>query len=99
MTQYSRHSSADERNSLRVQKQLRILWETALDSLYSACLQRRRWRGGRGIIAARTTSMNDLAVQETVLQQQYDKTTVSLRSNAELARQCALLCGMLHNEQ
>ena len=43
--------------------------------------------------------MNDLAVQETVLQQQYDKATASLRSNAELARQCALLCSMLHNEQ
>ena len=43
--------------------------------------------------------MNDLAVQETVLQQQYDKETVSLRSNAELARQRALLCSKLHNEQ
>ena len=103
MTQYAATllASADERNSLRAQKQFRILWEKKLDSLYSACLQKAPVEGQRGrrvIIAARATSMNDLAVQETVLQQQYDKATVSLRSNAELARQCALLCSMLHNE-
>ena len=43
--------------------------------------------------------MNDLAVQETVLQQQCDEETASLQIDAELARQCASLCSMLHNEQ
>ena len=51
------------------------------------------------IIAARTTYMNDLAVQETVLQQQYAEETAALQINAELARQCVLLCSMHHNEQ
>ena len=55
---------------------------------------------GRGtIIAARTTYMNDLSVQEAVLQQQCDEETASLQIDAELARQCASLCSMLHNEQ
>ena len=55
---------------------------------------------GRGaIIAAQATYMNDLAVQETVLQQQCDEETASLQIDAELARQCASLCSMLHNEQ
>ena len=55
---------------------------------------------GRGtIIAARTTYMNDLAVQEAVFQQQCDEETASLQIDAELARQCASLCSMLHNEQ
>ena len=43
--------------------------------------------------------MNDLAVQETVLQQQYAEETAALQINAELARQCALFCSMLHKEQ
>ena len=43
--------------------------------------------------------MNDLAVQKTVLQQQCDEETAALQINAELARQCALLCKMVHNEQ
>ena len=43
--------------------------------------------------------MNDLAVQEAVLQQQCDEETAALQINAELARQCVLLCSMLHNEQ
>ena len=51
------------------------------------------------IIAAQGTYMNDLAVQETVLQQQCDEENAALQINGELARQCALLCGMLHNEQ
>lgn len=55
---------------------------------------------GRGtIIAAQATYMNDLAVQETVLQQQCDEETASLQIDAELARQCASLCSMLHNKQ
>ena len=101
MTQYAATllASADESNSLRTQKQIRTLRKTELDSLYSEWLQRAPAEGRGTIIAAQGTYLKYLAVQETVLQQQYDKATVSLRSNAELARQCALLCGMLHNEQ
>lgn len=55
---------------------------------------------GRGaIIAAQATYLKYLAVQETVLQQQCDEETASLQIDAELARQCASLCSMLHNEQ
>ena len=55
---------------------------------------------GRGtIIAAQATYMNDLTVQDAVLQQQCDEETAALQINAELARQCASLCSMLHNEQ
>ena len=43
--------------------------------------------------------MKYLAVQETVLQQQCDEETAAMQINAELARQCALLCNLLHNEQ
>ena len=89
-------ASADESNSLRAQKQIRTLWETELDSLYIEWLQK---APVEAIIAARTTYMNDLAVQETVLQQQYAEETAALQINAELARQCVLLCSMLHNEQ
>ena len=89
-------ASADESNSSRAQKQIRTLWETELDSLYSEWLQK---APVEAIIAARTTYMNDLAVQETVLQQQYAEETAALQINAELARQCASLCSMLHNEQ
>ena len=100
MTQYAATllASADESNSLRAQKQIRTLWETELDSLYSEWLQRAPAEGRGTIIAAQATYLKYLAVQETVLQQQYDKATVSLRSNAEHARQYALLCSMLHNE-
>ena len=91
-------ASADESHSLRAQKQIRTLWETELDSLYSKWLQRaRRVRGA--IIAAQATYLKYLAVQETVLQQQCDEKTASLQIDAELARQCASLCSMLHNEQ
>lgn len=51
------------------------------------------------IIAAQATYLKYLAVQETVLQQQCDEETASLQIDAELARQCASLCSMLHNEQ
>ena len=55
---------------------------------------------GRGaIIAAQATYLKYLAVQETVLQQQCDEETASLQIDAELARQYASLCSMLHNEQ
>lgn len=92
-------ASADESNSSRAQKQIRTLWETELDSLYSEWLQRAPAEGRGTIIAAQATYMNDLAVQETVLQQQCDEETASLQIDTELARQCASLCSMLHNEQ
>ena len=92
-------ASADESNSLRAQKQIRTLWETELDSLYSEWLQRAPVEAQGAIIAAQATYMNYLAVQEAVLQQQCDEETAALQINAELARQCALLCNMLHNEQ
>ena len=92
-------ASADESNSLRAQKQIRTLRKTELDSLYSEWLQRAPAEGRGTIIAAQATYMNDLTVQETVLQQQCDEENAALQINGELARQCALLCGMLHNEQ
>ena len=84
---------------MRAQKQIRALRKTELDSLYSEWLQRAQAEGRGTIIAAQATYMNDLAVQETVLQQQYAEETAALQINAELARQCVLLCSMLHNEQ
>ena len=101
MTQYAATllASADESNSLRAQKQIRTLWETELDSLYSEWLQRAPVEGQGAIIAAQATYLKYLAVQETVLQQQCDEETASLQINGELARQCASLCSMLHNEQ
>ena len=92
-------ASADQSNSLRAQKQIRTLWETELDSLYSEWLQRAPVEAQGAIIAAQATYMNYLAVQEAVLQQQCDEETAALQINAELARQCAPLCNMLHNEQ
>ena len=92
-------ASADQSNSLRAQKQIRTLWETELDSFYSEWLQRAPVEGQGAIIAAQGTYMNCLAVQETVLQQQCDEETAAMQINAELARQCALLCNLLHNEQ
>ena len=84
---------------MRAQKQIRTLRKTELDSLYSEWLQRAQAEGRWTIIAAQATYMNYLAVQETVLQQQCDEETASLQIDAELARQCASLCSMLHNEQ
>ena len=84
---------------MRAQKQIRTLWKTELDSLYSEWLQRAPVEGQGAIIAAQTTYMNDLALQEAVLQQQCDEETAALQINAELARQCAWLYIMLHNEQ
>ena len=75
-------ASADQSNSLRAQKQIRTLWETELDSLYSEWLQRAPVEAQGAIIAAQATYMNYLAVQETVLQQQYDEETASLQINA-----------------
>ena len=92
-------ASADQSNSLRAQKQIRTLWETELDSLYSEWLQRAPVEAQGAIIAAQATYMNYLAVQETVLQQQCDEETAAMQINAELARQCALLCNLLHYEQ
>ena len=84
---------------MRAQKQIRTLWETELDSFYSEWLQRAPVEGQGAIIAAQGTYMNCLAVQETVLQQQCDEETAALQINAELVRQCALFCSMLHKEQ
>ena len=84
---------------MRAQKQIRTLRKTELDSFYSEWLQRAPVEGQGAIIAAQGTYMNCLAVQETVLQQQCDEETAALQINAELARQCAPLCNMLHNEQ
>ena len=101
MTQYAATllASADESHSLQAQKQIRTLWETELDSLYSEWLQRAPAEGRGTIIAAQATYMNYLTVQDAVLQQQCDEETASLQIDAELARQCASLCSMLHNEQ
>ena len=84
---------------MRAQKQIRTLRKTELDSLYSEWLQRAQAEGRGTIIAAQATYLKYLAVQETVLQQQCDEETASLQIDTELARQCASLCGMLHNEQ
>lgn len=48
MTQYAATllASADESNSSRAQKQIRTLWETELDSLYSEWLQSGGGSGG-----------------------------------------------------
>ena len=77
---------------MRAQKQIRAMRQTEQKGLYG------EWPQG-AIIAAQATFMNYLLVQETVLQQQCDEETAALQINAELARQCALLCSMLHNEQ
>ena len=82
-----------------MQKQIRTLRKTELDSLYSEWLQRAPVEAQGAIIAAQATYMNYPAVQEAVLQQQCDEETAALQINAELARQCAPLCNMLHNEQ
>ena len=84
---------------MRAQKQIRTLRKTELDSLYSEWLQRAQAEGRGTIIAAQATYMNYPAVQEAVLQQQCDEETAALQINAELARQCALFCSMLHKEQ
>ena len=55
---------------------------------------------GRGtIIAAQTTYMNDLAVQEAALQQQCDEETAALQINAELARHArySAICSITNN--
>ena len=62
-------------------------------------MQRAPVEGQGAIIAVQGTYMNDLAVQETVLQQQCDEENAALQINGELARQCALFCSMLHKEQ
>ena len=77
---------------MRAQKQIRAMRQTEQKGLYG------EWPQG-AIIAAQATFMNYLSVQKTVLQQQCDEETAALQINAELARQCALLCSMLHNEQ
>ena len=82
-----------------MQKQIRTLRKTELDSLYSEWLQRAQAEGRGTIIAAQATFMNYLSVQETVLQQQCDEETAALQINAVLELQCVTLCNMLHDEQ
>ena len=82
-----------------MQKQIRILRKTELDSLYSEWLQRAQAEGRGTIIAAQATYMNYLTVQATVLRQQCGEEAAALQINAELARQCAWRCNTLHNEQ
>ena len=84
---------------MRVQKQIRTLRKTELDSLYSEWLQRAQAEGRGTIIAAQATYMNYPAVQEAVLQQQCDEETAALQINAVLELQCVTLCNMLHDEQ
>lgn len=100
MTQYAATllASADESNSLRAQKQIRTLWETELDSLYSEWLQRAPVEGQGAIIAAQGTYMNDLAVQETVSSSATKRllpcrSTRSLRVNAH----CSAVCSITNN--
>ena len=82
-----------------MQKQIRTLRKTELDSLYSEWLQRAQAEGRGTIIAAQATYMNYPAVQEAVLQQQCDEETAALQINAVLELQCVTLCNMLHDEQ
>ena len=84
---------------MRAQKQIRAMRQTEQKGLYSEWLQRAQAEGRGTIIAAQATYMNYPAVQEAVLQQQCDEETAALQINAELARQCAPLCNMFHNEQ
>ena len=102
MTQYSRHPSGFRRRAKCIADAKAASYPVENEAgqpLQRVAAKRRRWRGRRVIIAARATYMNDLTVQETVLQQQCDEETASLQIDAELARQCASLCSMLHNEQ
>ena len=79
-----------------MQKQIRTLRKTELDSLYSEWLQRAQAEGRGTIIAAQATYMNYLAVQEAVLQQQCDEETAALQINALIEGQCRALCALLH---
>ena len=62
-------------------------------------MQRAPVEGQGAIIAAQGTYMNDLAVQETVLQQQYAEETAALQINAELARHArySAICSITNN--
>ena len=84
---------------MRAQKQIRAMRQTEQKGLYGKWPQGAPAQEQGAIIAAQATFMNYLSVQETVLQQQYAEETAALQINAELARQCVLLCSMLHNEQ
>ena len=84
---------------MRAQKQIRAMRQTEQEGLYGEWPQGAPAQEQGAIIAAQATSMNYLSVQEAVLQQQCDEETAALQINAELARQCAPLCNMFHNEQ
>ena len=101
MTQYSRHPSGFCRREQFIAG-AKADPRDAADGAGGALRRMAAGRSGAGagaIIAAQATSMNYLSVQEAVLRQQCDEETAALQINAELARQCALLCSMLHNEQ
>ena len=84
---------------MRAQNQSRARRQTEQQGLYGEWPQGAPAQEQGAIIAAQATSMNYPAVQEAVLQQQCDEETAALQINAELARQCAPLCNMFHNEQ
>lgn len=96
MTQYAATllASADESHSLRAQKQIRTLWETELDSLAKGA------GGGAGGNYRRAGDIYERSGGSgDGTSEQCDEENAALQINGELARQCALLCGMLHNEQ
>ena len=102
MTQYAATllASADESNSSRAQKQIRTLWETELDSLYSEWLQRAPVEGQGAIIAAQTTYTKYLAVQRRYFSSSAAKkplpckSTLSLRVNVH----CSEVCFITNNK-
>ena len=95
MTQYAATllASADESNSSRAQKQIRTLRKTELDSLAKGA------GGGAGGNYRRAGDIYERSGGSGDGQQQCDEENAALQINGELARQYALLCNMLHNEQ
>lgn len=86
-------------NALRAYKQIRMLWQTELDTLYSEWIQSVPAAEQDAVIAAQATYTSYLTVYETVLQRQYDDEAAALHINSVLDRQCAMLCNVLHGEQ
>ena len=84
---------------MRAQKQIRAMRQTEQEGLYGEWPQGAPAQEQGAIIAAQATFMNYLSVQETALERRYGDKTSFRQINAELARQCVLLCNMLHNEQ
>ena len=98
MTQYSRHPSGFCRREPFIAGAKADSYP--VEDGAGQPLQRMTPVEGRGtIIAARTTYMNDLAVQEAVFQQQCDEETAALQINAELARHArySAICSITNN--